>query len=76
MWRNAARFWCRLEHADIIAGQGTCGLEIIAALAGLGVELDDMLVNCSGGGLTAGIAPGIFRKVAENKGAFGGTRGF
>ncbi|MEP7173213.1 MAG: threonine/serine dehydratase [Aestuariivirga sp.] len=44
------------EHADIIAGQGTCGLEIIAALQERGVVLDDMLVNCSGGGLTAGVA--------------------
>ena len=44
------------EHADIIAGQGTCGLEIIAALRDSGVVLNDMLVNCSGGGLTAGIA--------------------
>lgn len=44
------------EHADIIAGQGTCGLEILSALQERGVVLDDMLVNCSGGGLTAGIA--------------------
>ena len=44
------------EHADIIAGQGTSGLEIITALQGRGAVLDDMLVNCSGGGLTAGIA--------------------
>jgi len=44
------------EHADIIAGQGTSGLEIITALQSRGAVLDDMLVNCSGGGLTAGIA--------------------
>jgi len=44
------------EHADIIAGQGTIGLEILTALQDRGVVLDDMLVNCSGGGLTAGIA--------------------
>lgn len=44
------------EHGDIIAGQGTCGLEIINELQARGVELDDMLVNCSGGGLTAGVA--------------------
>jgi threonine dehydratase len=55
------------EHADIIAGQGTCGLEIIAALAGLGVELDDMLVNCSGGGLTAGIALAFSEKSPKTK---------
>ncbi len=44
------------EHADIIAGQGTSGLEILSALQDRDVVLDDMLVNCSGGGLTAGIA--------------------
>ena len=44
------------EHADIIAGQGTSGFEIISALQGRGVVLDAVLVNCSGGGLTAGIA--------------------
>ncbi len=44
------------EHPDIIAGQGTCGLEIIADLQAKGVVLDHMLVNCSGGGLLAGVA--------------------
>ena len=44
------------EHPDIIAGQGTSGLEVINDLQARGIALDDMLVNCSGGGLTAGIA--------------------
>jgi threonine dehydratase len=44
------------EHTDIIAGQGTCGLEIISEAHARGVALDDILVNCSGGGLTAGVA--------------------
>ncbi len=55
------------EHADIIAGQGTCGLEIIAALQDRGVVLDDMLVNCSGGGLTAGIALAFAEKSPKTK---------
>jgi threonine dehydratase len=55
------------EHADIIAGQGTSGLEIIAVLEGLGVVLDDMLVNCSGGGLTAGIALAFAEKSPKTK---------
>ncbi len=55
------------EHADIIAGQGTSGLEIIAALQGRGVVLDDMLVNCSGGGLTAGIALAFAEKSPKTK---------
>lgn len=55
------------EHADIIAGQGTCGLEIIAALQDRGVVLNDMLVNCSGGGLTAGVALAFSEKSPKTK---------
>lgn len=55
------------EHADIIAGQGTCGLEIVTALQGSGIMLDDMLVNCSGGGLTAGIALAFAEKSPKTK---------
>jgi threonine dehydratase len=44
------------EHFDIIAGQGTCGLEIVDALHAKNIVLDHMLVNCSGGGLLAGVA--------------------
>ncbi|MCZ8283316.1 MAG: threonine/serine dehydratase [Aquidulcibacter sp.] len=43
------------DHPDVIAGQGTCGLEIINQVRELGLELD-VLVSCaSGGGLAAGI---------------------
>ena len=44
------------EHPDIIAGQGTAGLELADEAAARGVVLDDVLVCCSGGGLTAGVA--------------------
>lgn len=44
------------EHPDIIAGQGTAGLELAEAAAERGIRLDDVLVCCSGGGLTAGVA--------------------
>lgn len=44
------------DHPDIIAGQGTAGLELVAQAAAMAVRLDDVLVCCSGGGLTAGIA--------------------
>ena len=40
------------DHPDIIAGQGTLGLELMEALP----ELDAILVPVSGGGLIAGIA--------------------
>ena len=43
------------EHADIIAGQGTAGLELAEEAAARGVALDEVLVCCSGGGLTAGV---------------------
>ncbi len=44
------------DDVDIIAGQGTCGLELAAQAAELGVVLDVLLVCCGGGGLSAGIA--------------------
>ena len=44
------------EHPDIIAGQGTAGLELAEEASARGVRLDEVLVCCSGGGLTAGVA--------------------
>lgn len=44
------------DHAEVIAGQGTCGLEIADQAAAQGIEKADVLVCCGGGGLTAGIA--------------------
>jgi threonine dehydratase len=44
------------DHEHIVAGQGTAGLEIVAQCEELGIMPDQVLVNCSGGGLTAGIA--------------------
>ena len=43
------------EHL-IIAGQGTCGLEIIKQSKKLGIEKAEVLVCCGGGGLSAGIS--------------------
>lgn len=40
----------------VIAGQGTCGLEIAQDANALGIENADVLVCCGGGGLTSGIA--------------------
>jgi threonine dehydratase len=44
------------DDPDIIAGQGTVGLEIAEQAAALGATLDDVIVCTSGGGLVAGIA--------------------
>ncbi len=40
----------------VVAGQGTCGLEIAQDANALGIEDADVLVCCGGGGLTSGIA--------------------
>ncbi len=44
------------DDPDVIAGQGTVGIELIEQASEQGVELDDLVVPCSGGGLAAGIA--------------------
>ena len=44
------------DEPEVIAGQGTCGLEIAEQAAELGIADADVLVCCGGGGLTSGIA--------------------
>jgi threonine dehydratase len=44
------------DHAMVIAGQGTTGLEIAEQAVEAGVFQADVLVCCSGGGLAAGTA--------------------
>ncbi|SIO08679.1 threonine ammonia-lyase [Vannielia litorea] len=59
----------------VIAGQGTCGLEIARQAAEAGVTGGDVIVCCGGGGLTSGIAlalertaPGFRVRPAEPEG--------
>ncbi|APZ53415.1 threonine ammonia-lyase [Salipiger abyssi] len=59
----------------VIAGQGTCGLEIAEQAAEAGVTEADVIVCCGGGGLTSGIAlalearaPGLRVRPAEPEG--------
>ncbi len=47
------------DDPDVIAGQGTVGLEIAEQAAQAGVRLDDVVVCTSGGGLVAGIGLAI-----------------
>lgn len=47
------------DHPDVVAGQGTAGLELAQQALQAGAVLDDVLVCCSGGGLVAGIALAI-----------------
>lgn len=44
------------DNTQVIAGQGTCGLEIAAQLKERGIERAEVLVCCGGGGLSSGIA--------------------
>ena len=63
------------DMAEVIAGQGTCGLEIAEQAAEEGVVSADVLVCCGGGGLTSGIAlalearaPGLRPRTVEPEG--------
>lgn len=63
------------DEPEVIAGQGTCGLEIAEQAAEEGVERADVLVCCGGGGLTSGIAlaleahaPGLRARPVEPEG--------
>jgi threonine dehydratase len=44
------------DEPQVIAGQGTCGLEIAEDANALGIKNADVIVCCGGGGLTSGIA--------------------
>ncbi|WP_170782935.1 threonine ammonia-lyase [Ruegeria lacuscaerulensis] len=63
------------DEPQVIAGQGTTGLEIARQAADLGVKHADVLVCCGGGGLTSGIAlaleehaPGLRPRPCEPEG--------
>ena len=69
------------DDPQVIAGQGTTGLEIAAQAAEAGVTAADVLVCCGGGGLTAGIAlalearaPGLRARPCEPAGFDDTTR--
>lgn len=47
------------DDADVIAGQGTVGLEIVAQTDALGITSADVIVCCGGGGLAAGTGIGL-----------------
>lgn len=44
------------DNAQVIAGQGTTGLEIAQQAAQAGISKADVLVCCGGGGLTSGVS--------------------
>lgn len=49
------------DDEEVIAGQGTVGLELVEQAAFLGVNRAEVLVCCGGGGLTSGIALALER---------------
>ena len=60
------------DEPQVIAGQGTAGLEIAEDMNAMGVTAADVVVCCGGGGLTSGIAlaleadaPGLRVRPAE-----------
>ena len=53
------------DHEHIIAGQGTTGLEIVEQCEEAGVVPDQVFINCSGGGLTAGCAVAICSQLTK-----------
>ncbi|SIO54093.1 L-threonine ammonia-lyase [Rhodovulum sp. ES.010] len=63
------------DDPQVIAGQGTVGLELAAQAAAAGVERAEVLIPCGGGGLTAGVAlalaaraPGLTARPVEPEG--------
>lgn len=63
------------DEPQVIAGQGTTGLEIAEQAAELGITSADVIVCCGGGGLSSGIAlaleadaPGLRVRPAEPEG--------
>jgi len=63
------------DDPQVIAGQGTAGLEIAEQAQALGITEADVLVCCGGGGLTSGIAlalearaPGLTARPVEPEG--------
>ncbi|MFB9907249.1 threonine ammonia-lyase [Allokutzneria oryzae] len=53
--KTGAEFIHPFDHADVIAGQGTIGLEILEQLP----EVRTILVGCGGGGLVGGVAAAV-----------------
>ena len=47
------------DHEQVIAGQGTIGLEVVHQLEELGLAADALVIPCGGGGLSAGISTAV-----------------
>ena len=47
------------DDPEVIAGQGTCGYELVEQAAALGMRPAALLVPCGGGGLLAGVSTAV-----------------
>jgi len=53
------------DHVDIIAGQGTVGLEIAEQSIASGMPADQVLIPCGGGGLSSGSAVALKARLPD-----------
>lgn len=53
------------DDPEVIAGQGTMGLEIVEQMREVGATPDAVLVNCSGGGLASGVTTAMRQAFAQ-----------
>ncbi|MEM8852679.1 MAG: threonine/serine dehydratase [Pseudomonadota bacterium] len=60
---EGATFIHPYDDARVMAGQGTVGLEIAAALQAMGLAADRVIVPTSGGGLLSGIATALAERM-------------
>lgn len=57
--RGGAAIVPPFDHEQVIAGQGTIGLEIMSQCDDEGITPDAVVIPCGGGGLTAGISTAV-----------------
>ncbi len=55
------------DDLDVIAGQGTCGLEIMQQLQAMACVPDALLSPCGGGGLLAGVSTAVKQTNSSTK---------
>ena len=62
-----AQFVAPFDNFHVIAGQGTVGLEIAEQAKAAGIDLEAVLVPCSGGGLATGVSLAIKDAMPDSK---------
>jgi threonine dehydratase len=54
------------DDLDVMAGQGTVGLEIVEQISQRAVRPDALVVNCSGGGLASGVVTAVAQALSQS----------